>query len=826
MRPLFVAALILIVCHVHDARRLFKRSIGPEGEAERMAFKQIRNAAIYLKENFPQSNEIDSIKNKSENLLVKSGKPGDKLDPREDNVTKWKDQETVGNGAMGIPYRQLYQGAPSYRDAVESACTLAKDIISETRKIIEPGNGNEARILLNKIAEFIGSIHTVIIERDRKSKPDDSHLDVSNTYKYLRNSLVFELCEFSNDMYGYMNIKPSDPRPIENQVEEVKEKNKVAKAQHTAASIASAPRRGFYTDAMEKASLLFDESYESAITLFNDFDLINNGARTEPFSEMIKTFTNKYNFRMQEERQTEKDIKNKEEEKSKQQAEREKINNETKAELEKDNEIKVELERLGAAAKKLKTDTQNIKSKKGDEKIIPAKGYIQQALNLLNNFENFDDKIYGLIGEIYNTYIELENIIQVAIGFKDQAKRESILKERNARANILDKAFTANFGDPEDVNEDSLQKTLAKAIVKHREKLAKDCKDKKDLFQSKDDEFEDPPAEGRAGSKNTSAKRNLIGIQTPNNISNKQPLTSNNVRGKQASMMQHEKYSDTLRKSVRAKQNMDNTAKNNRGKIGTRNNAGPHKTPSQKMGTCNRMQIPGRSSARRDRLAQGARAIRSNASSRRMHQDLLRTKSSMFRHPTRRNPRDNINRQKVVDRPIDVMRNKVGRPSSAINPFVADALKNRKLQSSETATPRKNGRGKSPTANRDAKNARMHQTPVPVGNLSNSKNCKVKFNRLPEMRQVRPRISSGKDARQNPVANVGKQPVKPKVTANDISQARAEKDIEDRNRDFESLFPDVSKLPDPRLADSPTPQNEAEESEDVTEDESRIPVAA
>lgn len=198
----------------------------------------------------------------------------------------------------------------------------------------------------------------------------------------------------------------------------------------------------------------------------------------------------------------------------------------------------------------------------------------------------------------------------------------------------------------------------------------------------------------------------------------------------------------------------------------------------------------------------------------------------MFRHPTRRNPHDNINRQKVVDRPIDVMRNKVGRPSSAINPFLADALKNPNLKPSAIATPRKGIRVGSPTANRDAKNARMHQTPVPVGNLPDSKNCKVKFNRLPEMRQVRPRVSSGKDARQNPVANVGKQPAKPKVTANDVSQARAEKNIEDRNRDFESLFPDVSKLPDPRLADSPTPQNEVEESKDVTEDESRIPVAA
>ena len=198
----------------------------------------------------------------------------------------------------------------------------------------------------------------------------------------------------------------------------------------------------------------------------------------------------------------------------------------------------------------------------------------------------------------------------------------------------------------------------------------------------------------------------------------------------------------------------------------------------------------------------------------------------MFRDATRRNPHERIDQQKVVDQPIDVMRNQVGRMSHANDARTAHTLRNPNLKPSEIATPRKGIRDKYPTANRDAKNARMHQIPVPVVNLPDSKNCKVKFNRLPEMRQVRPRISSGKDAQQNPVANVGKQPVKPKVTANDISQARAEKDIEDRNRDFESLFPDVSKLPDPRLADPPTPQNEVEESKDVTEDESRIPVAA
>jgi hypothetical protein len=336
MRPLFVTTLILIVCHVHDARRLFKRSIGPEGEAERMALSQIRNAAIYLKENFPNSSEANSIKNKSENLLVKSKDPDDELDPRKDKVAKWKERDTVGNGAMGIPYNQLYQGAPSYRDAVESACTLAKDIVSETRKvIIVPGNGSKIQKLLHEIAKFISSIHTVIIERDKKGQgnSDDSHRDVSNTYKYLRNLLMFELCEFSNDMYKYVNIKPSDSRPPEDQVDAVKQKNNDAKAQHTAARIASTPSRDFSTAAMIEASRLFDESYESAITLFNDFNMANDADTTAPFSKMIQTFTDKYNIEMQQKNQYETNRKNKEKTKINQKAEQEKINNETKANL-------------------------------------------------------------------------------------------------------------------------------------------------------------------------------------------------------------------------------------------------------------------------------------------------------------------------------------------------------------------------------------------------------------------------------------------------------------------------------------------------------------
>jgi hypothetical protein len=108
MRPLFVAALILIVCHVHDARRLFKRSIGPEGEAERMAFKQIRNAAIYLKENFPDSSEANSIGTEIDNLLAKIDDIGP--DSKSDPLSSWENVG-VGNGAVGTPFNQLHKDA-------------------------------------------------------------------------------------------------------------------------------------------------------------------------------------------------------------------------------------------------------------------------------------------------------------------------------------------------------------------------------------------------------------------------------------------------------------------------------------------------------------------------------------------------------------------------------------------------------------------------------------------------------------------------------------------------------------------------------------------
>lgn len=108
MRPLFVTTLILIVCHAHDARRLFKRSIGSEGEAERMAFNQIRNAAIYLKENFPDSSEADSIRTEIDNLLTKIDDigPDSKSDPLSSLANVG-----VGNGAAGTSFDQLHKDA-------------------------------------------------------------------------------------------------------------------------------------------------------------------------------------------------------------------------------------------------------------------------------------------------------------------------------------------------------------------------------------------------------------------------------------------------------------------------------------------------------------------------------------------------------------------------------------------------------------------------------------------------------------------------------------------------------------------------------------------
>jgi hypothetical protein len=108
MRPLFVATLILIVCHARDARRLFKRSIGPEGEAERMALNQIRNAAIYLKENFPDSSEADSIRTEIDNLLAKIDDIGS---DQKSNPLSSLENVGVGDGAMGIPYGQLHKDA-------------------------------------------------------------------------------------------------------------------------------------------------------------------------------------------------------------------------------------------------------------------------------------------------------------------------------------------------------------------------------------------------------------------------------------------------------------------------------------------------------------------------------------------------------------------------------------------------------------------------------------------------------------------------------------------------------------------------------------------
>ena len=108
MRPLFVATLILIVCHASDARQLFKRSIGPEGEAKRDALNQIRNAAIYLKENFPKSSEANSIRTEIDNLLTKIDDTGP--DPKSHPLSNWENIG-VGNGAAGTPFNQLYKDA-------------------------------------------------------------------------------------------------------------------------------------------------------------------------------------------------------------------------------------------------------------------------------------------------------------------------------------------------------------------------------------------------------------------------------------------------------------------------------------------------------------------------------------------------------------------------------------------------------------------------------------------------------------------------------------------------------------------------------------------